>query len=71
MFVALAKKYNASNALNDYFTSCVQDVNLTDYKALLTLYLSIFNPSKLGDVPILLAKYKVCSLSRFLHWFAL
>mmetsp|Transcript_25338 Transcript_25338/g.51551 ORF Transcript_25338/g.51551 Transcript_25338/m.51551 type:complete len:697 (+) Transcript_25338:154-2244(+) len=58
MFVALAKKYNTSNALNHVFISRVQDVNLTDYKALLTLYLSIFNPSKTEDVPSLLAKYK-------------
>lgn len=63
MFVALAKKYNTSNALNDVFISRVQDVNLNDYKALLTLYLTIFNPSKTGDVPSLLAKYKVCLLS--------
>lgn len=60
MFVALAKKYNTSNALNEVFESRAKGIDRTDYLAVATVYLQVFNPSKATPekVQAMLAKYK-------------
>eukprot|EP00986_Skeletonema_menzelii_P003700 scaffold1174_cov196-Skeletonema_menzelii.AAC.1 len=58
MFVALAKKYSKPNALNEEFEARVKDVDKSDWLALLKLYLSVFNPSRVGQAEEMIAKYK-------------
>lgn len=60
MFVSLAKKHNTTNALNEVFLSRVKDTNRDDLVALLTLYLSVFQPAKVGEAGSYLSRYKVC-----------
>lgn len=60
MFHAYAKKYNKPNALNEEFESRVKNIDKSDYSALLTLYLQVYNPSKVDIVEKYLLKYKVC-----------
>ena len=58
MFVALAKKYNKPNALNEEFESMVKDIDKTDWLALLKLYLKVYNPSRVGQAEDMINKYK-------------
>ena len=59
MFCAYAKRYNQPNALNEEFESRVKSIDKSDYFALLTLYLQVYNPSKVGIVENYLLKNKV------------
>ena len=59
MFVALAKKYNKPNALNEVFESRVKDIDRNDYLALTTLYLQVFNPARASGAEKLWTKNKV------------
>ena len=58
MFVALAKKYSKPNALNGEFEARVKDVDKSDWLALLKLYLSVFNPSRVEQAEEMINKYK-------------
>eukprot|EP00984_Skeletonema_dohrnii_P014079 scaffold5885_cov96-Skeletonema_dohrnii-CCMP3373.AAC.1 len=58
MFVALAKKYNKPNALNEVFEARVKDFDKSDWLALLKLYLGVFNPSRVDQAETMIAKYK-------------
>lgn len=60
MFVALAKKYSKPNALNEVFEARVKDadVDKSDWLALLQLYLSVYNPSRIGQAESMIDKYK-------------
>jgi hypothetical protein len=60
LFVALSKKFGAPNALNEVFLSRVRSVDKADYLALLTLFLQVFNPSKVDEAPGYSTKFKVC-----------
>jgi len=48
MFVALAKKFDKPNALNEVFESRVKAIDSNDYLALTSLYLQVFNPARAG-----------------------
>ena len=58
MFVALAKKYNKPNALNEEFEAKVKDIDKTDWLVLLKLYLRVYNPSRVGQAEDMINKYK-------------
>ena len=59
MFVSIAKKYNKPNALNVKFETRVKDIDQSDYLALLTLFIQVFNPSRVSIAEKYLNKYKV------------
>eukprot|EP00804_Cyclotella_cryptica_P018822 CCRYP_018694-RB/>CCRYP_018694-RB protein AED:0.13 eAED:0.13 QI:0/0.4/0.5/1/0.6/0.5/6/398/2810 len=58
MFVALAKKYEQPNALNEVFLSRLPSVDKNNNLALLTLFLQVFNPARSGEASNLISKYK-------------
>jgi len=71
MFVSIAKKYNKPNALNVEFETRVKDIDQSDYLALLTLFIQVFNPSRVSIAEKYLNKYKVSYVSLSLTLFAL
>ena len=71
MFVSIAKKYNKPNALNVEFETRVKDIDQSDYLALLTLFIQVFNPSRVSIAEKYLNKYKVSYVSLSLTRFAL
>ena len=58
MFAGLAKKNGTPNALNEVFESRVKGIDKSDYLALMSLYLQVFNPSRANSAEQYLAKYK-------------
>ena len=70
MFVAIAKKYNKPNALNVEFETRVKDIDQSDYLALLTLFIQVFNPSWVTIAEKYLNKYKVSYVPLSLSLFA-
>jgi hypothetical protein len=63
MFAGLARKYDAPNALNEVFLSRVGKIDAKDYSALFTLYLTVFNPSRVSNVQEYLNRYKVSGIA--------
>lgn len=58
MFLMLAKKHKRPNALNEVFTQRMKDIDIKDYQSLTETYLSVFFPSDIQQVGVLLKKYK-------------
>ena len=58
MFVALAKKYNTTNALNEIFEARAKNVDKSDLLALFKIYLGVYNPLRVDQAESLIAKYK-------------
>ncbi len=68
----LAKTFKRPNPLNDVFESRMKEMNIDkhDYRALITLYFQVFNPSRISNVDSLLSKFKVSFDARrclFIH----
>ena len=59
MFSGLAKRFKKPNALNEIFESRVKEIDRSDFLALVSLYLAIFIPSRVGDAAKYVSKYKV------------
>jgi hypothetical protein len=67
MFAGLARKFDAPNALNEVFLSRVERIDSKDFSALFTLYLQVFNPSRVSSVQEYLLKYKVSTKPRTIN----
>ena len=61
LFVKLARMVGKPNPLNEVFDSRMKELKIdkNDYHAVATLYVQVFNPSKISNVEPMLMKYKV------------
>ena len=61
LFVKLARMVGKPNPLNEVFDSRMKELKIdkNDYHSVATLYVQVFNPSKISNVEPMLMKYKV------------